>query len=240
MTSQVENQVKPNAVKDLVTLLAEKFPACFSLTGPAKPLKVGIFQDLAERLQDTPEISKTSLRQALRLYTSSWRYLDAIKEGTHRVDLDGVEGEVIDAQQAEHAATSLAESRAKAAEARKVRQQAERAKARAARADKAPEQKRAPAGESADKPAYKKSAPRKKPSEEKQVIIKQKPVAPKAPAIELTPIAEGSVKPGAKVLVKLGSQPLMATVVEVARQDVVVQLSSGMVIKTTSSALYQA
>jgi len=240
MTSQVENQVKPNAVKDLVALLAEKFPACFSLTGPAKPLKVGIFQDLAERLQETPEISKTSLRQALRLYTSSWRYLDAIKEGAHRVDLDGVEGEVIDAQQAEHAATSLTESRAKAAEARKVRQQAERAKARAARAEKAPEAKRADAAEGSDKPAYKKQPPRKKPSETKQVIIKQKPVAAKAPAVELTPLAEGSVKPGAKVLVKLGSQPMMATVVEVARQDVVVQLSSGMVIKTTSSALYQA
>lgn len=232
MTSQVENQVKPNAVKDLVTLLAEKFPACFSLTGPAKPLKVGIFQDLAERLQESPEISKTSLRQALRLYTSSWRYLDALKEGAHRVDLDGNDGDVIDAQQAAHAAQSLAESRAKAAEVRKARQQAERAKARA---EKSADAK----GKEGDKPAFKKSAPRKKPVDVKSSVVKAKPVVA-APVVELTPLAEAQVKAGTAVLVKLGSQPLAATVVEVARHDVVVQLASGMVIKTTIGAIYKA
>lgn len=233
MTSQVENQVKPNAVKDLVALLAEKFPACFSLTGPAKPLKVGIFQDLAQRLENDADISKTSLRQALRLYTSSWRYLDALKEGARRVDLDGVEGDAIDAQQAEHAAATLTESRAKAAEARKARQQAERAKARAEKAaNPAPK-------EGQDKPAYKKSAPRKKPTDAKPVTIKQKP-AVKPVVVDLVPMTEAQIKPGASVLVKLGSSPMAATVVEVARQDVVVQLASGMVIKTTSTAIYQA
>jgi len=91
MTSQVEVQAKPHNVKEVVALLAEQFPLCFSLTGPAKPLKVGIFQDLAEKLQENPLISKTMLRQALRVYTSSWRYLEAVKEGVCRVDLDGTD-----------------------------------------------------------------------------------------------------------------------------------------------------
>jgi ProP effector len=34
-------------------------------------------------------LSKTQLRSALRLYTSSWRYLYGIKPGATRVDLDG-------------------------------------------------------------------------------------------------------------------------------------------------------
>lgn len=231
MTSPVENQVKPNAVKDLVALLAELFPACFSVTGPAKPLKVGIFQELAERLADKPEISKTLLRQALRLYTSSWRYLDAVVEGAARVDLDGQTGDLIDAQQAEHAAKSLAESRAKAAEVRKARQQAERAKAKAERASE-------PKAPRSDKPAYKKPTSRKPANAVKPTEIKEKVVEAPKP-VELKAIAEGQLVIGSKVLVKLGSQPMAATVLEVARQDVVVQLSSGMVIKTTSSALYQ-
>ncbi|YAF37316.1 ProQ/FINO family protein [Klebsiella pneumoniae] len=34
-------------------------------------------------------LSKTQLRAALRLYTSSWRYLYGVKAGAIRVDLDG-------------------------------------------------------------------------------------------------------------------------------------------------------
>ncbi len=34
-------------------------------------------------------LSKTQLRSALRLYTSSWRYLYGVKPGATRVDLDG-------------------------------------------------------------------------------------------------------------------------------------------------------
>jgi len=45
---------------------------------------------------------------------------------------------------------------------------------------------------------------------------------------------------GAKVLVKLGASPMPATVIEVVKQDVVVQLASGMVVKTHSGSLYQA
>jgi sRNA-binding protein len=38
-------------------------------------LRFGIFQDLVERVGGEMNLSKTQLRAALRLYTSSWRYL---------------------------------------------------------------------------------------------------------------------------------------------------------------------
>ena len=241
MTSHVEAQVKPHNVKEVVALLAEQFPLCFSLTGPAKPLKVGIFQDLAEKLQENPLISKTMLRQALRVYTSSWRYLEAVKEGAFRVDLTGVEGAVIDASQAEHAAATLAESKAKAQEARKARQQAERAKAKAAAVAAGDTAKPADAAKAA-KPAYKK--PEHKPSNKaaKAATLKSKPAAEplKAAAVELKAVEDGQLVVGGKVLVKFGASPIAATVVELAKQDVVVQLASGMIVKTQRGSLFQA
>ncbi|WP_031564794.1 RNA chaperone ProQ [Rheinheimera texasensis] len=241
MTSQVEAQVKPHNVKEVVALLAEQFPLCFSLTGPAKPLKVGIFQDLAEKLQENPLISKTMLRQALRVYTSSWRYLEAVKEGAFRVDLSGVDGAVIDASQAEHAAATLAESKAKAQEARKARQQAERAKAKAAAVAAGDAAKPADAAKAA-KPAYKK--PEHKPSNRaaKAATLKSKPAAEplKAAPVELKAVEDGQLVVGGKVLVKFGASPIAATVVELAKQDVVVQLASGMIVKTQRGSLFQA
>lgn len=240
MTSQVEVQVKPHNVKEVVALLAEQFPLCFSLTGPAKPLKVGIFQDLAEKLQENPLISKTMLRQALRVYTSSWRYLEAVKEGAYRVDLAGVDGAVIDASQAEHAATTLAESKAKAQEARKARQQAERAKAKAAAEATGDAAKPADARK-AVKPAYKKPEHKASNKAAKAATLKSKPAAePLKAAVELKAVDEGQLVVGGKVLVKFGASPIAATVVELAKQDVVVQLASGMIVKTQRGSLFQA
>lgn len=85
----MENQPKLNSSKEVITFLAERFPHCFSAEGEARPLKIGIFQDLVERVQGEMGLSKTQLRSALRLYTSSWRYLYGIKAGAVRVDLDG-------------------------------------------------------------------------------------------------------------------------------------------------------
>lgn len=243
MTSQVEVQAKPHNVKEVVALLAEQFPLCFSLTGPAKPLKVGIFQDLAEKLQENPLISKTMLRQALRVYTSSWRYLEAVKEGVCRVDLDGVDGAVIDAGQAEHAAATLSESKAKAQEARKARQAAERAKAKAAAiAAGTAAPAKAPGEGKPAKPAYKKTERKSDGRVAKAANLTSKPVAEpvKAPVVELKAMEEGQLVVGGKVLVKFGASPIAATVVELAKQDVIVQLASGMIVKTQRGSLFQA
>ena len=69
-------------VNQVIEYLAEKFPLCFSIKGEAKPLKVGLFQDLSERLNDDTYISKTQIRAAMRRYTNSWRYLKCMKVGT--------------------------------------------------------------------------------------------------------------------------------------------------------------
>lgn len=122
-----QNQKTALSTKEVIAYLAEKFPLCFSLVGEAKPLKIGLFQDLVEALKDDEKISKTGLRQALRAYTMGWRYLHSCKEGAIRVGLNGEDAGVVEAAQAEHAAQSLAEAKAAYAE-RKAQQLKEKRK----------------------------------------------------------------------------------------------------------------
>ena len=228
MTTPTEQHVKASNVKDVLAYLVQQFPACFTSSGEAKPLKIGIFQDLAQRLQDDSVVSKTQLRQALRVYTSSWRYLEATKEGTARIDLDGNAGELIDSGQAEHAGKTLEESKAKAAEKRKLRIAEAKAKQPTV---------------ATDKPAYKKTPNKTSVAGSKSAKVKQKPVqqpvaAVTTVALQHVPVAQVVV--GARLLLKLGQNPMPATVLEVNKDDVTVQLGSGMVIKTRQDSLYLA
>lgn len=116
------------SIKEVIAYLAEKFPLCFSLEGEAKPLKIGLFQELAEALADDDKVSKTLLRQALRAYTSNWRYLHGCKEGAVRVGLQGEEAGVVDATQASHAVQTLEQAKAMVAE-KKAQQRKEQRKA---------------------------------------------------------------------------------------------------------------
>lgn len=124
--SQVNSQKLANT-KDIIAYLAEKFPLCFILEGEAKPLKIGLFQDLAEALQDDERVSKTQLRQALRQYTSNWRYLHGCREGAVRVDLQGNPAGVLEAEHVAHAAQQLADAKARVAEKRKAEAAAKKA-----------------------------------------------------------------------------------------------------------------
>ena len=228
MTTPTEQHGKASNVKDVLAYLVQQFPACFSASGEAKPLKIGIFQDLAQRLQDDSVVSKTQLRQALRVYTSSWRYLEATKEGTARIDLDGNAGELIDSAQAEHASKTLEESKAKAAEKRKLR--IAEAKAKQPKV-------------ATDKPAYKKTPNKTSVAGSKNAKVKHKPVeqpVAAAPTLALQPAPVAQVVVGARLLLKLGQNPMPATVLEVSKDDVTVQLGSGMVIKTRQDSLYLA
>lgn len=153
--AQNGNKTNPS-VKEVIAYLAEKFPLCFSTTGEAKPLKVGLFQDLAEALADDEKVSKTLLRQALRAYTMSWRYLACCQANAVRVGLQGEEAGVVDEAQAEHAAQSLAIAKetynARKAEERKAQRKEffkkkareenaqKREQARAKRANRAPKE----------------------------------------------------------------------------------------------------
>ena len=124
----VQNGNKTNpSVKEVIAYLADKFPLCFSVEGEAKPLKVGLFQELAEALADDEKVSKTLLRQALRTYTMSWRYLACCKANAQRVGLQGEEAGIVDEAQAEHAAQSLAVAK-EAYAARKAEQKKEQRK----------------------------------------------------------------------------------------------------------------
>ena len=124
--SQVNSQKLANT-KDIIAYLAEKFPLCFILEGEAKPLKIGLFQDLAEALEDDERVSKTQLRQALRQYTSNWRYLHGCREGAVRVDLQGNPAGVLEAEHVAHAAQQLADAKARVAEKRKAEAAAKKA-----------------------------------------------------------------------------------------------------------------
>ncbi len=109
----MENQPKLNSSKEVIAFLAERFPHCFSAEGEARPLKIGIFQDLVERVGGEMNLSKTQLRSALRLYTSSWRYLYGVKPGATRVDLDGNPCGELEEQHVEHARKQLEEAKAR-------------------------------------------------------------------------------------------------------------------------------
>ncbi|MFA9487405.1 MULTISPECIES: RNA chaperone ProQ [unclassified Mannheimia] len=123
---QTHNKTNPST-KEVIAYLAEKFPLCFSVEGEAKPLKVGLFQELAEALKDDEKVSKTLLRQVLRNYTNSWRYLAASQANVARVGLQGEEAGVVTEEEADHAADTLAAAKAVVAE-RKAQERKEQRK----------------------------------------------------------------------------------------------------------------
>lgn len=126
-SEQTNNKTNPST-KEVVAYLAEKFPNCFSIEGEAKPLKVGLFQELAEALNDDDKVSKTLLRQVLRNYTNSWRYLSASQANVARVGLQGEEAGFVTEEEALHAAETLSAAKAVVAE-RKAQERKEQRKA---------------------------------------------------------------------------------------------------------------
>lgn len=199
----MESTEKLTDTNAILAYLYETFPLCFVAEGEAKPLKIGLFQDLAERLADDSKVSKTQLRVALRRYTSSWRYLKCIKLGVHRVDLDGNSCGELEQEHIEHAQVTLKESQ-------------ERAKAK--RAEQAPK----PAKKQARKPAAAKRPKQERPAK----VAKEKPVE-----VKLTPAVLDELKPNQRVNVKLGKSPVAGAIVDIKKGDVHVQLDSGLTVK---------
>lgn len=67
--------------------LVGRFPKLFSPKGKQKkPIKVGIHEDI---LKKCPELSLDDVKLALRNYTGGPTYLENIKLGQPRFDLDG-------------------------------------------------------------------------------------------------------------------------------------------------------
>ena len=68
-------------VKETLELLYKTFPKAFVKDGEVKPLKIGIFDDLKERIASVEGLSITKVRAALRMYTARLKYLYSVKEG---------------------------------------------------------------------------------------------------------------------------------------------------------------
>ncbi len=211
----MDNPQKFSNSKEVIGFLVEQFPACFSNKGDAKPLKIGIFQDLAERLENEERVSKTLLRSSLRHYTNSWRYLHGIKKGTQRIDLDGKDVAAIEDEHVEHAKKQLEESKAKVAEKRKEQ--------KAAIADA----KGADAKGADVKNTYKKrEAPKFKPTSK---VVKKEQIKVKQPIAER--LEQAHIVAGTAVTVKIGKSPMPATITDVSKDGIQVQLDTGMVVK---------
>ncbi|MDE1350941.1 RNA chaperone ProQ [Vibrio aestuarianus] len=196
----MENTEKLKNSKEVIAYIAECFPKCFTLEGEAKPLKIGIFQDLAERLSEDEKVSKTQLRAALRQYTSSWRYLHGLKAGATRVDLDGNPCGELEEEHVEHAQAALAESKARVQARRKEQAQKAREEAKA----KQPKAKKPQA---------------RRPQAKAQKV--EKPVETRA-------LNADEMITGKQVNVNMGKGNMAATIVEINKEDVRVQLVNGL------------
>ena len=210
----MDEQQKLANSKEVLAFLTTEFPKCFSLQSGAKPLKIGIFHDLSKYLENDARLSKRLLRMSLRHYTSSWKYLASVREGVHRIDLDGGDGDEVEKEHADHAATQLKESKAKAAEKRQeLKKQTQDKKAPKSKVDMP---------DKADVGA-------KKPPERK---VKQA-----APKVKIRELVDDDMKVGVQVSVKVGSSPMPATITEVAKDGIQVQLNSGMTVKVQRAQL---
>jgi ProP effector len=210
----MDEQQKLANSKEVLAFLATEFPKCFSLQSEAKPLKIGIFHDLSERLKDDARLSKRLLRMSLRHYTSSWKYLASVKEGAHRIDLEGVDGDKIEKEHADHAAIQLKESKAKAAEKRQELKKQTQDKKNSKSNVKIP---------------GKVDPTAKKPAERKPKPAPQK--------VKVRELVDEDMKVGVQVSVKVGSSPMPATITEVAKDGIQVQLNSGMTVKVQRAQL---
>ena len=64
--------------------LAELYPNCFRQ--PCQPLKIGIHNDI---IAQHPELRPSLIASALKTYTRSLGYLETLKAGAARIDLEG-------------------------------------------------------------------------------------------------------------------------------------------------------
>ena len=114
---------KPADTRALLKTLQEHFEVFRNFS----PLAIGIDKQVFEKL---PELSKKSLRLAMRSHTISTRYLKEMEKGTVRLNLDGSPaGEVTD-ENRQHASEQLKERFKKQAEQRREAEAAAKAEQR--------------------------------------------------------------------------------------------------------------
>ncbi|MCF6434155.1 MULTISPECIES: RNA chaperone ProQ [Pseudoalteromonas] len=214
----METTNKLKDINEVLDFLYSEFPQCFKQKDGIKPLKVGIFKDIAERIEGSDKVSKTQVRQALRKYTSNWRYLEAVTKYEFRIDLDGNDAEKVEQEHIEHAQKALEESRAKMAKRKK------------------PQRPR----QDGETKSYKKKGPAHPRSGDKNARVNKKPAPQQAKRSsgKVEPLPANEVKVNNKVKVKLGQALVNATITEVNKDEVHVELVTGMQVKTKADSLY--
>ncbi|SFC08373.1 RNA chaperone ProQ [Pseudoalteromonas denitrificans] len=218
-TAQVV-QENPDKLKDINAVLAflyKEFSICFKEKEGIKPLKVGIFKDIAQRIEDNENVSKTQIRQALRKYTSHWRYLEAVSKVEFRIDLDGNDCEKVEQEHIDHAVKALEESRAKFAKRKKQQR---------------------PRTDGAKKPF--KQASRNKSGDKGTKPTPAKPKNENAPrrSGKIVALTAEQIKLDAKVKVKLGQTLVNGTITEINKDDIHVVIVTGMLVKTKAESLF--
>ena len=234
--SEANDEASGPSAKEVVAYLVKTYPACFAEegSGNAKPLKVGIFNDIVERTNwEEVGFSKTKLRIAIRYYTNSWDYLACVVAGSKRVDLDGAEVDEVSAQHADYAKERLEASKAKfeaAKAARNAAKQAARAARNAKNGNKDGEGRtRGPRRQGGKFEGRNQNGKRparvgdRRPNGNRPA----KPQVREEVAFEQ--LDANDVKVGLKVHVMIGSSPVAATVKEVVRSVVAVEFDTGMV-----------
>jgi hypothetical protein len=108
--------------------LQERFEAFRNFS----PLAIGIDKQVFAVL---PELSKKSLRLAMRSHTISTRYLKEMEKGTVRLNLDGTPADPVTDENRQHATEQLRERFKKQADARKAAAEVAKAAEAAARAE---------------------------------------------------------------------------------------------------------
>ena len=103
-----------NAIVGVISLLAEKWPCCFSIPySQRRPLKLGIREDVLAALGGATSAGKVSA--ALRWYVSSPEYQRWLVHGAWRVDLNGKPAGIVSQEGEAHARAQLAAIEAKRA-----------------------------------------------------------------------------------------------------------------------------
>lgn len=84
-----------------------------------KPVALRIDKAVGERF---PEIDRKVVRAAMRIHTTSTRYLKSMEKATHRFDLDGNESGEVSEEHRAHAAQTLKERFAESARKKREKQ----------------------------------------------------------------------------------------------------------------------
>lgn len=123
-----EATVTPSSEKSIDTrALLKELQTRYDVFRNFSPLAIGIDKQLFAAM---PEVSKRTLRLAMRSHTISTRYLKEMEKGTQRLNLDGTPaGEVTD-ENRQHASEQLRERFKKQAEQRRAVELAAKAEQR--------------------------------------------------------------------------------------------------------------